>query len=99
MRETEREKNVSGEESKASNRQECQMRVGAQLSPSQDGLKGESQRERETEGEVTRLPMTPNLYLKLPQQCRPDTDTFTSWPHVLSAATSSPKKKNKTKKK
>lgn len=47
MRETEREKNVSREESKASNRQECQMRVGAQLSPSQDGLKGESQRERE----------------------------------------------------
>lgn len=47
MRETEREKNVSGEENKASNRQECQMRVGAQLSPSQDGLKGESQRERE----------------------------------------------------
>lgn len=47
MRETEREKNVSGEESKASNRQECQMRVGAQLSPSQDGLKGESQREGE----------------------------------------------------
>lgn len=50
MRETEREKNVSGEESKASNRQECQMRVGAQLSPSQDGLKGESQRERERDG-------------------------------------------------
>lgn len=100
MRETEREKNVSGEESKASNRQECQMRVGAQLSPSQDGLKGESQREREreTEGEVTGLPMTPNLYLKLPQQCRPDTDTFTSWPHVLSAATSSPKTKQNKKK-
>lgn len=56
------------------------------------------ERERKTEGEVTGLPMTPNLYLKLPQQCRPDTDTFTSWPHVLSAATSSPKKKTKTKK-
>lgn len=44
-------------------------------------------REREkSEREVTWLPMMPNLYLKLHQQHRPDTDTFTSWPHLLSAA-------------